>query len=67
MSFADGEVYNNRLIPISHGEVLPDRTKPEEFILYDLWEIMRAHDPELADEVLEPTFCPCACRQIERV
>lgn len=56
MSFADGEAYNNRLIPISRGEVLPDRTKPEEFILYDLWESMRAHDKELADEVLEPTF-----------
>lgn len=56
MSFADGEAYNNRLIPISRGEVLPDRTKPEEFILYDLWESMRAHDTELADEVLEPTF-----------
>ncbi len=36
MSFADGEAYNNRLIPISRGDVLPDRTKPEEFILYDL-------------------------------
>lgn len=56
MSFADGEAYNNRLIPISRGDVLPDRTKPEEFILYDLWESMRAHDKELADEVLEPTF-----------
>ncbi|KAI1267664.1 Aristolochene synthase [Xylariaceae sp. FL1019] len=56
MSFADGEAYNNRLIPISRGDVLPDRSKPEEFILYDLWESMRAHDKELADEVLEPTF-----------
>ncbi|KAJ5201119.1 hypothetical protein N7449_005922 [Penicillium cf. viridicatum] len=56
MSFADGEAYNNRLIPISRGDVLPDRTKPEEFILYDLWESMRAHDAELANEVLEPTF-----------
>ncbi|CAI7630480.1 unnamed protein product [Penicillium glandicola] len=56
MSFTDGEAYNNRLIPISRGDVLPDRTKPEEFILYDLWESMRAHDKELADEVLEPTF-----------
>ncbi|KAI1156829.1 Aristolochene synthase [Nemania diffusa] len=56
MSFAEGEAYNNKLIPISRGDVLPDRTKPEEFILYDLWESMRAHDKELADEVLEPTF-----------
>lgn len=25
ISFADGEAYNNRLIPISRGEALPDR------------------------------------------
>lgn len=74
MSFADGEAYNANLIPISRGEVLPDRrqyllsdrkdtakaiilgSKPEEFILYDLWESMRAHDRELADAVLRPTF-----------
>lgn len=73
MSFVDGEAYNAKLIPISRGEVLPDRrqhmfpdgkhtaniisgSKPEEFILYDLWESMRAHDRELADTVLEPTF-----------
>lgn len=31
-------------------------SKPEEFILYDLWESMRAHDRGLADAVLEPTF-----------
>jgi aristolochene synthase len=24
--------------------------------MYDLWESMRAHDKELADAVLEPTF-----------
>lgn len=24
--------------------------------MYDLWESMRAHDRELANEVLEPTF-----------
>ena len=29
---------------------------PAEFIIYDLWESMREHDRELADEVLEPTF-----------
>ena len=27
-----------------------------EYIIYDLWESMRAHDKELVDEVLEPTF-----------
>lgn len=29
---------------------------PVEYILYDLWESMRAHDKHLADEVLEPVF-----------
>ena len=27
-----------------------------EYITYDLWESMRAHDRELANQVLEPTF-----------
>ncbi|KAL8724116.1 MAG: hypothetical protein Q9166_008128 [cf. Caloplaca sp. 2 TL-2023] len=56
MSLEDGKAYNENLIPISRGDVLPDRTKPAEFILYDLWESMRAHDKELADEILEPVF-----------
>ncbi|KAI4217473.1 MAG: hypothetical protein LQ351_000068 [Letrouitia transgressa] len=56
MSLEDGKAYNENLIPISRGDVLPDRTKPAEFILYDLWESMRAHDRELADEILEPVF-----------
>lgn len=29
---------------------------PVEYILYDLWESMRAHDKYLANEVLEPVF-----------
>ncbi|KAM7203153.1 Aristolochene synthase [Naviculisporaceae sp. PSN 640] len=56
MSFADGEALNNRLIELSKGHVLPDRSIPAEYIIYDLWESMRAHDKELADEILEPTF-----------
>lgn len=56
MSFEDGSAYNENLIPIARGDVLPDRTKPEEWIMYDLWEGMRAHDKELADGILEPTF-----------
>ncbi|KAL8970448.1 MAG: hypothetical protein Q9197_003798 [Variospora fuerteventurae] len=56
MSLEDGKAYNENLIPISRGDVLPDRSKPAEFILYDLWESMRAHDKDLADEILEPVF-----------
>jgi aristolochene synthase len=29
---------------------------PVEFIMYDLWEEMRATSPILADGILEPTF-----------
>ncbi|KAK1638009.1 Aristolochene synthase from penicillium Roqueforti [Colletotrichum phormii] len=56
MSFADGEAYNERLIPIARGDALPDRSIPVEYIFYDLWESMRACDRKLADEVLESTF-----------
>ncbi|KAI0407180.1 Aristolochene synthase from penicillium Roqueforti [Xylaria palmicola] len=56
MSFEDGAAYNEKLIPIARGDVQPDRNVPVEYIMYDLWENMRACDKELADEVLEPTF-----------
>lgn len=56
MSLADGEAYNNKLMPIARGDVLPDRSVPVEYMMYDLWESMRAHDLELANEILEPVF-----------
>lgn len=56
MSLEDGSAYNEKLIPIARGDVLPDRNVPVEWIMYDLWESMRAHDKILADGVLEPTF-----------
>ncbi|KAI1098798.1 Aristolochene synthase [Jackrogersella minutella] len=58
LSFADGEKLNNRLIELSKGPeyATPDRSVPAEFVIYDLWESMRAHDFELANQVLEPTF-----------
>ena len=56
MSLEDGKLYNESLIPIARGDVLPDRNKPSEFIMYDLWESMRAHDKILADQILEPVF-----------
>lgn len=56
MSFEDGKAYNEKLMPITRGEVLPDRTKPVEWITYDLWESMRAHDRARADAIQEPTF-----------
>lgn len=56
MSLEDGSAYNERLIPIARGDTSPNREIPVERITYDLWESMRAHDKELADEVLEPVF-----------
>ena len=56
MSFEDGKAYNEKLMPISRGVVLPDRSIPVEYITYDLWESMRAFDRKLADEILEPVF-----------
>ncbi|KAI1818683.1 Aristolochene synthase [Poronia punctata] len=56
MSFEDGEAYNNALMPIMRGEVLPNRAIPAEFIMWDLWESMRALDHDLANSILEPTF-----------
>jgi aristolochene synthase len=56
MSLADGEGYNAKLMPLSRGDVLPDRSVPVEYITYDLWESMRAHDLERANEILEPVF-----------
>ena len=56
MSFAEGSAYNEKLIPICRGDILPDRSIPAEYILYDLWESMRKHDKEMADEILDPVF-----------
>lgn len=56
LSFDDGEAYNQKLMPIMRGDVLPDRSIPVQAMMYDLWENMRAHDKSMANEVLEPTF-----------
>jgi aristolochene synthase len=43
-------------MPFSRGDVLPDRSVPVEWITYDLWESMRKHDLEMANDILEPVF-----------
>lgn len=53
MSLDEGEAYNAKLMPVMRGDVLPDPKVPAERILYDVWESMRAHDREMADEILE--------------
>ncbi|RYO74186.1 hypothetical protein DL764_010940 [Monosporascus ibericus] len=56
MSLEDGRAYNERLMAMSRGDVSPDRNIPVEYMMWDLWESMRAQDRESADELLEPTF-----------
>jgi aristolochene synthase len=56
MSLEEGERYNLRLMDLSRGDVLPDRSIAAEFIISDLWESMRAHDLAMVDDVLEPVF-----------
>lgn len=55
MSLDEGYTYNERLIPMARGDILPKRDVPVEWITYDLWESMRAHDGPMADKILEPT------------
>ncbi|KAI5920659.1 Aristolochene synthase [Camillea tinctor] len=56
MSLKDAEAYNERLILIARGIQKPDRSIPAEWIMWDLWEDMRAHDAELAYTVEGPCF-----------
>ncbi|KAI1803850.1 Aristolochene synthase in complex with 12,13-Difluorofarnesyl diphosphate [Daldinia bambusicola] len=56
MSFEEGAAYNGRLMPLIRGDEAPDRSVPVQYISYDLWQSMRAHDRELADAILEPLF-----------
>lgn len=55
MSLAAGAEYNERLMRISRG-ALPDNSIPAESITYELWESMRAHDFDMANDILEPVF-----------
>ncbi|RYP28008.1 hypothetical protein DL767_007408 [Monosporascus sp. MG133] len=56
MSLEDGKAYNEKLMALSRGDVRPDRNIPVEYMMWDLWESMRAHDRESADELFEPAF-----------
>lgn len=56
MSLEAGAEFNARLMSIFRGERLPDRSVAAEYIAHDLWEGMRAHDHEMAMEILEPLF-----------
>lgn len=56
MSFQKGEKYSETLMHLCASDVLPDRSIPVQWIMFDLWESMRACDRDLADGVLGPVF-----------
>ena len=56
MSFEEGKAYNDKLIAMCRGDILPDRNTPVQYITYDLWESMRTFDKPLADQILGPVF-----------
>jgi aristolochene synthase len=55
MSLAEGTEYNEKLMRISRGTELPDKSVPVEWITQEVWDSMRAHDFEMANDVLEAT------------
>lgn len=56
MSLQDGSSYNERLISIVKGEILPAEDSAIEKIVLEIWQQMRAIDKTLSDDVEAPTF-----------
>ena len=56
MSLEEGAAYNKRLMSMCQGECLPDRARPVEWIMYDLWQEMRRCDTILANDLQDPVF-----------
>lgn len=56
MSVEEGVEHNTKVIECARGTLLPDRSSPAQWIMYDLFEDMRAVDKQLADELLQPTI-----------
>lgn len=53
MSVDEGTKQNNLVIECCRGTQLPDRNQPAQWIMYDLFESMRAIDKVLADDLLQ--------------
>lgn len=56
MSVEEGKAHNTVVIACCRGERLPDREKPAQWIMYDLFEEFRKIDKELADMLLGYTI-----------
>lgn len=56
MSIEEGKEHQENVIKCASGTILPDREIPAQWIMFDLFEEMRATDRPLADELLKPTI-----------
>ncbi|KAF2492611.1 Aristolochene synthase in complex with 12,13 Difluorofarnesyl diphosphate [Lophium mytilinum] len=56
MSLQDGKDYNESLMPFCTGNVQPNQDDPVQWMMYEIWEEMRALDRQLAEDVVQPVF-----------
>lgn len=56
MSIEDAFAYNGKIMQLMHGDRHPDPSIPFEVMMDHIANNFRAHDQELAVEVLEATF-----------
>lgn len=56
MSVEEGKAHNAIVIECCRGERLPDREKPAQWIMYDLFQEFRRIDKELSDMLLKYTI-----------
>jgi aristolochene synthase len=56
MSVDEGVAHQEKVIECARGNLLPDYEAPAQWIMYDLFQNMRAVDEQLADELLQPTI-----------
>jgi aristolochene synthase len=56
MSVKEGVAHQEKVIECAVGEHLPDYKVPAQWIMYDLFQNMRAVEKQLADELLQRTI-----------
>lgn len=56
MSVEEGVKHNDIIIACCSGTMQPDRTKPAQWMMYDLFQEFRATDKDLADLLLQYTI-----------
>jgi aristolochene synthase len=56
MSLEEGKAYNQSIMGFCTGKQPPDTNVPVQWMMYDIWEEMRALDLQLANDIVEPVF-----------